>query len=213
MVVMVFVQMGGGGGDGVRSAGSVDGPGSPLLFAGGVVAAAAMVLPGLSGGYLLLLLGLYVPILDAVDQVKMSLQARDAAAMVSVLWVVVPLGLGVLVGIVGVSHLIRLLLQRFEKLTIGVLLGLLLGAFLGLYPFQRPVAPEPGTIIRARVVTQDMIAAGEMKKDWPTAYFAPTPMQAGMSLLLIAAAAASTLMVARVGQRRPREEVETTTRG
>jgi putative membrane protein len=202
MLAMLLVQAGG------TVAAGAGGPGAPLLFAGGVVAAAAMVLPGVSGGYLLLLLGLYIPILDAVDQIKIGLRARDLGAMIAVVWVVAPLGLGVLVGVVGVSHLIKWLLMRFEKVTVGVLLGLLLGAFLGLYPFQRPVEPEPGTVIRGRVVTQEVLEAGEVKpKDWPVAYFAPSAAQIGVSLLLIGAAATSTVMISRVGRRRPKAEI------
>jgi putative membrane protein len=203
MIAMVLVQAG------ARAAGDAAGPGTLLLFAGGVVASAAMVLPGLSGGYLLLLLGLYVPILDAIDSVKNALQARDAAAMIGVLGLVIPLGAGIVVGIVGVSHLVRFLLRRFEKITMGVLLGLLVGAFLGLFPFQRPVEPEPGTIIKGQVVTRKALDAGEIKpKDWPVEYFAPGVMQVGVSLLLIAAAASSTLMIARTGRRSPATEVQ-----
>jgi putative membrane protein len=196
MVLMVLVQDGGS-----AAAPGAGGPSPLRLLAGGMVAAAAMVLPGVSGGYLLLLLGLYVPILDAVDQVKTSLQARDVNAMVSVLGVVVPLGIGVVVGIVGVSHILRWLLRRYEKITMGVLLGLLLGAFLGLYPFQRPVEPPPGAVIKGQIVTAQALEAGSLKaKDWPVEYFTPSPGQVALSVLLIAAAAASTLVISRLGR-------------
>lgn len=195
MIAMVSVQAGGaaaGGGEG--------GPGALRLFLGGVVAAAAMVLPGVSGGYLLLLLGLYVPILDAIDQVKDALRARDVSAALGTLHIIIPLGLGVVGGIAGVSHLVRWLLRRFEKLTVGVLLGLLIGAFLGLYPFQRPVPPEPGQVIKGREMTAEAIA--QLKaKDWPVEYFTPGPGQVVASLVLVAGAAASTLLMARVGRR------------
>jgi putative membrane protein len=203
MVVMVAAQA--GGQTAVATAG---GPGMLQYLIGGMVAAAAMVLPGVSGGYLLLLMGLYVPILDAIDQLKQAVSARDVAAAMATWRLVIPLGLGVGAGIVGVSHLVKWLLERFEQLTLGVLLGLLLGAFLGLYPFQRPVEPEPGAVIKGRVVTQQMLDTSEIKaKDWPTRYFTPSAVQVGWSILLIGAAASSTLMIARVGRRRQSEEV------
>jgi putative membrane protein len=203
MVAMVTVQAGGR-----LSPAAGGGPGVVQLLVGGIVAAAAMVLPGVSGGYLLLLMGLYVPILDAIDQVRSAASARDVSAAIATWRVVIPLGLGVVIGIVGVSHLVKWLLERFERLTVGVLLGLLLGAFLGLYPFQRAAEPEVGTIIKGRVVTQQMIDAQEIKaKDWPTRRFTPSAMQVGVSILLIGAAASSTSLIARAGRRRPRVEV------
>jgi putative membrane protein len=112
-----------------------------LLLLSGTAGAGAMILPGLSGGYLLLLLGQYLPILGAVDKLKQVL-----------------LSVGVVVGIVVISNLVRFALERFPKATLGVLLGLLLGAVVGLWPFQHGVPPKPGDVIRGRAVTAAEIA-------------------------------------------------------
>ncbi len=113
-------------------------PGPGLLFVSGAAGAAAMILPGVSGGYLLLLLGSYLPILGAIDQLKTGLRgdldlARQA---MGTLW---PLALGVAVSIMGMSNLLRWLLRRHAQPALGVLLGLLLGAVIGIWPFQRAV--------------------------------------------------------------------------
>lgn len=170
------------------------------LFAGGTLAAAAMVLPGISGGYLLLLMGLYVPILDAIDAFKSAAFAGELDAAIQSLWVVVPVGLGVVAGVVGVSHLVKWLLARWERPTSGVLLGLILGAFLGLFPFQVGVLPQPGQTIKGRVMTPELIA--ELgKKDWPIEYFSPTPLQVIVSLALVIAATLMTLALAHLSSR------------
>ncbi|MEM8496248.1 MAG: DUF368 domain-containing protein, partial [Planctomycetota bacterium] len=131
MAALAVYQSAGGGSDVERS-------GFVFMLLAGVAGASAMILPGVSGGYLLLVLGVYVPILAGVDAFKDGLKTQDLEILTSVgLAVVLPVGLGVVLGVVGVSNLLKWLLERFEKATLGVLLGLLLGAVVGLWPFQQ----------------------------------------------------------------------------
>ena len=109
------------------------------LFLAGLTAFAAMLLPGLSGSYLLLLSGQYVPVLDAVDGLKLALSAGSGLhwqALAASAKVLVPFAAGTLAALVGMSNLLRLLLDRQRALMLGFLLGLLVGAVLGLWPFQ-----------------------------------------------------------------------------
>ena len=178
------------------------GPQYGLLFVAGLAGASAMILPGVSGGYLLLILGQYIPILSAIDDLKQGLLASGGPDMdlaMSAVKVCIPVGLGVAAGVVGVSNLIRWLLRRFEKATLGMLLGLLFGAVLGLWPFQRGVAPEVGSVVKGRVMTDELIAKLE-PKDYPLAAFAPTGAQVGMALGLIVAGFAAAQGVARIGR-------------
>ena len=180
------------------------GPDIPLLFASGLAASAAMILPGVSGGYLLLLLGQYERVLDSVDQLKRGLlggtagSGPDYALLLDAMQVVVPLGLGVVAGVVGVSHLLRWLLRRYEKATLGALLGLLLGAVVGLWPFQQSRAPEPGDVIDGRIVSA-VNAADFSLEDWPVVRFDPSGAQVGGALALIAAGFGATVVIGRLG--------------
>jgi putative membrane protein len=180
------------------------GAATALLLAAGVAGAGAMILPGVSGGYLLLLLGQYLPILGAVDRLKEVLlglrgAGLDTALLAESLAVLIPVGLGVVVGLVAVSNVLRWTLDRYPKATLGLLLGLLLGAVAGLWPFREPVAPQPGDVIRGRVWTE--AHAPEIDPaDWPLAPFRPEPGQALAALALIAVGFASTLAVDRVGR-------------
>lgn len=113
-------------------------PSAPLLAFAGFGAFAAMMLPGLSGGYLLVLSGQYVTILGAVDGVKtglLSAGSPDWESLVGTFRVLVPFAVGALAALVGVSNLIRHLLRVQRSATLGVLLGLLAGAVFGLWPF------------------------------------------------------------------------------
>lgn len=174
-----------------------------LLFAAGLAGASAMILPGVSGGYLLLLLGQYEPILGAIDDLKGGLLGRgghgfDPALVLQAARVVTPVGLGVALGIVGVSNLLKWLLERFEKATLGALLGLLVGAVVGLYPFRAPTQPEAGHVHRGAALSADEAAALD-PKHWPLARFDPGPGQAAGALALLLAGLAATLAVDRIG--------------
>ncbi|MCA9754365.1 MAG: DUF368 domain-containing protein [Candidatus Eisenbacteria bacterium] len=165
----------------------------------GLAGASAMILPGISGGYLLLLMNEYIPILSAIDAVKVALQARDiGAALGPGLSVVLPVGIGVVLGVVGVSNLLRYLLARFSKPTLGALLGLLVGAVVGLWPFQRPISPVPGeTVIKGQVVTLENLAEFEVE-DFPTERFTPTGGQVGAAIGIMVAGLAFTFLLAKV---------------
>ena len=171
-----------------------------MLFFAGLAGASAMVLPGISGGYLLLVLGQYVPILGSIDRAKDAVAAKDLAAFAQELHVVVPLGLGVLFGVVAVSNAVRWLLSRHEKPTLGLLLGLLLGAVVGLWPFQQGVQPSPGDVVRGRVMTAELIAELE-PEDYPTEFFQPNRVQVFGSCGLVLAGWSATLAIARLGFR------------
>ena len=177
-----------------------------LLFVAGVAGASAMILPGISGGYLLLILGQYLTILGAIDQLKTGLlgengERSDWGAVGGALHVFPPVALGVAVGIVGVSNLIRFLLSRFEKATLGVLLGLLLGAVLGLWPFQQGVRPQPGERVKGRVMTGELIARLD-PTDYPLKRFPPSPRQLAGAAGLVVAGFLITQGVALVGRNR-----------
>jgi putative membrane protein len=177
--------------------------GVPMMFIAGVAGASAMILPGVSGGYLLLVLGVYVPVLSAVDALKEALKANDlASASDSILGVVLPVGIGVAVGVLMISNLIKVVLERYEQPTLGALMGLLVGAVLGLWPFQEGVAPKVGEMFKGQVLTADRLAELGPHK-YPTEFFAPTFTDVMMALGLIGAGYMITTLVARVGGAKP----------
>lgn len=157
MIAMAFVRSG-------PVTDSITGSASHLmLLISGIATAAAMILPGISGGYLLLILGQYLTILGAIDKFKMAvinlvLTGSNWNELFGVSHVFLPFGIGVVVGVVAISNVIRTLLARYEKSTLGVLLGLLVGAVFGLWPFQRSFLPSVGEVVGGRVMTPNFIA-------------------------------------------------------
>ena len=185
----------------LQSTGVVGSGGSNFLtlFLAGLAGASAMILPGLSGGYLLLLMGQYVPILNAIDKFKDALSARDmGAAMEPALSVLLPVGLGVVMGVVVVGNLLKFLLNRYRKATLGFLLGLLIGSVAGLWPFRVGEMPNVGDIVKGEMVTAESLPEID-QEDWPTKTFQPNATQIGSSLGLVAIGLVITIGVSLIG--------------
>ena len=194
MVALAWLQMRGASSGEHRE-------GLVMMFGAGVAGASAMILPGVSGGYLLLVLGVYVPVLAAIDALKEALKAGDlTSAMDPTMSVVLPVGVGVGVGILVVSNLLRLVLERYEQPTLGVLMGLLVGAVFGLWPFQEGVPPKVGEMFKGEILTSERLA--ELTPDkFPTELYTPTFTGVMMSIGLIGVGYLVTTLVARVGSR------------
>lgn len=96
---------------------------SPLvLFAGGCIAVCAWILPGLSGSFILLVLGLYTSVIDAIKLLD----------VVTLFWV----ALGCVAGLMSFSRVLSYLLSRFHNLTVSVLVGFMLGSLPRIWPWK-----------------------------------------------------------------------------
>jgi putative membrane protein len=95
-----------------------------LLLSGGV-AICAMILPGISGSFILVLLGKYKYVLDAVNQ-------RDFLVLLLV-------GSGAVLGIVAFSRILGWFLKRYHDPTVAVLTGLMLGSLRKVWPWKETV--------------------------------------------------------------------------
>ncbi len=192
--IMVLMSLGDSGASGTEAS-------TGLLVLSGMAGAGAMILPGISGGYLLLLLGQYLPILGAIDKTKEALLGDagfNLELLLEALAVAVPVGIGVVVGVVGISNLLRWTLEKFPKPTLGLLLGLLVGAVVGLWPFQEGVPPDTGDTFKGRVLTEADLDEIE-EEDWRVERFDPTGGQIGLSIALVFAGLGATLLIDRVG--------------
>ena len=95
------------------------------LGLGGFFAGSAMMTPGLSGSYILLLTGTYKPIVDALDSLT----------DLSINWaVLIPGTLGLVLGILVFAKLTSVLLKRWPSVTFFAILGLICGSLIGLWP-------------------------------------------------------------------------------
>lgn len=97
-----------------------------LLFLVGMVAAATMVIPGVSGSFVLMLLGYYKPIVSTIGNLT------DFSLFWHNVLVLAPFGLGVLIGIVLIAKLIEYLLKKHETATYYAIIGFVTSSVIGL---------------------------------------------------------------------------------
>lgn len=109
-------------------------PGLWMVFLGGMVAISAMILPGISGSFVLLLFGLYHYVTWSLSE---TLFSRDGQAAVVVVTMVLAIG----VGLLTFSRVLRWLFARAHDATLAVLVGLMLGSLRKLWPFVS-LAPD-----------------------------------------------------------------------
>jgi len=111
------------------------------LFAG-ALGMSAMVLPGISGAYMLLILGRYENILGAIHEAKdYAVSFGGEGDIAAALSVIIPVGIGAVASLVGLSNLLKWLLHHHPQPTLGVLMGVLLGSVIGIWPFSGTTTP------------------------------------------------------------------------
>ncbi|MDU1904051.1 MAG: DUF368 domain-containing protein [Dysgonomonas sp.] len=96
-----------------------------FIILSGAIAICAMILPGISGSFILLLLGKYAFIMDAVSNFRINIIAL--------------FGLGAIVGIVSFSHFLSWLLEKYRNTTIALLTGVMIGSLNKVWPWKRVV--------------------------------------------------------------------------
>ncbi|MBG81357.1 MAG: hypothetical protein CMJ39_11710 [Phycisphaerae bacterium] len=144
-----------------------------MLLIAGAAGGATMVLPGVSGSYLLLVLGQYLVILSAISGLKDAIGGEGS--MEEPFKILLPVGIGAVIGIVVVSNVMQWFLQHVRITTLGVLMGFLLGAVLGLWPFHAPVQE---TLLATEYGMSPEQIENLKPRDWPVAGFTPTAGQA-----------------------------------
>ncbi|OOE33189.1 DUF368 domain-containing protein [Salinivibrio kushneri] len=138
---------------------------SPLtVFLAGAIAICAMILPGISGSFILLLLGMYSPILDAVHQTQFGLLGLFAV--------------GAVTGLLTFSHLLSWLLRRYYALTLAFLTGLMLGTLGKIWPWKHTLTWRTNSSGEQVPLMQDNLLPG--------AYEAIVGHPAQVSLAIIA---------------------------
>ncbi len=99
-----------------------------VLLAVGVIASATMIVPGVSGSMVLMLLGYYQTVLKAVTDLKDGLLGGNLPLALQQLEILVPFGVGVLIGIYAVAKLIEWLIRRYPVYTYSAILGLVVAS-------------------------------------------------------------------------------------
>jgi putative membrane protein len=104
-----------------------------FVFVCGAIAISALMLPGVSGSFMLLLMGMYAYVLGAV---KATLESLDPASML----VVVTFAAGCLVGMATFSRVLTWLFRRFHDQTMAALTGFMVGSLYKIWPWRNVIS-------------------------------------------------------------------------
>ena len=118
------------------------------LFFVGVIAAATMVFPGVSGSMVLLLLGYYNPILSTINAFIRAALSLDFAGIMAGVGVLAPFGIGMVIGIFAIAKLIEIIFAKFPLYAYWGIIGLIVAS-----PFAILAMGSFGTITVISVVT------------------------------------------------------------
>ncbi len=134
----------------------------PYLFLSGALAVCAMILPGISGAFILVLLGSYKTILDAVHE-------RD-------LKIVITVALGAIFGLLSFARLLKWMFSHYKNITLALLTGFILGSLNKIWPWKKVL--ETRTFGDKTKVIDDMNV-------WPSAFEGDNQLILAIILALI----------------------------
>ncbi|MCL2201634.1 MAG: DUF368 domain-containing protein [Oscillospiraceae bacterium] len=114
-----------------------------FLFIAGIVTGATLVVPGLSGAFILLILGLYPIIISTVSDIGTYLtNPANTALLGNIVTVLAPFGIGGLIGVIFMAKLMEKLLKNYHKQVYAVIMGMVVASLAAL--FQNPIVYQSG---------------------------------------------------------------------
>ncbi len=163
----------------------VDTPTHPaFIFLCGMISICAMLLPGISGSFVLLILGKYEYILTALSELL--------RADLKQLWVVLPFVLGCVVGIAAFARFLGWLLNKYEYPVVAWLVGLLIGTLWRIWPYQH---------------LETVVVRGKPRVIGNSPYF-PDSFEGGVAILMVVGLC-TVLIIEHLAARRQRAAAAT----
>jgi putative membrane protein len=103
-----------------------------MVFLSGVIAVSALILPGISGSFMLLLMGMYTLIIPAVKEALRTQEPRS-------LLILLTFAVGCLVGLATFSRLLSWTFRRYRETTLAVLTGFMIGSLNKIWPWRNVI--------------------------------------------------------------------------
>ena len=120
--------------------------GMMTLFIVGIISASTMIIPGISGSFVLMLLGYYKPIVDTIKNLtNLSLLKENII-------ILLPFGIGIIVGIIGVAKLIEYLLHKYPVKTYYGVLGFVTASIVAIIMPLLSVSPSLISVVLSIVL-------------------------------------------------------------
>ncbi len=139
-----------------------------MFFGAGALAICAMILPGISGSFILLLLGFYAPVMAAIKSFDLPVLAT--------------LGAGCVLGLLCFSRLLSWLLLRARVPTLGFLVGLMIGSLNKLWPWKETLT----TRINSHGVVEPLLQKNLLPHTYEQVVHEPSQLLAAAGFMLVA---------------------------
>jgi len=110
------------------------------LFFCGFIGIIAMILPGISGAFILLILGAYQTAINTVDDLFQSLITLNISLFKSAFIKILMLGLGAIIGIKSFSKLLNWMFKNYKNLTLAILTGFMIGSLNKIWPWKETLS-------------------------------------------------------------------------
>ncbi|MGN0401880.1 MAG: DUF368 domain-containing protein [Acetatifactor sp.] len=94
----------------------------------GIIASATMIIPGVSGSMVLMLLGFYFPVLNAIKELVAALIKFDVPVILSNCGILVPFGIGIVAGVFGIAKLMEIVFEKFPLYAYWAIIGLIVAS-------------------------------------------------------------------------------------
>lgn len=140
------------------------------VFVSGAIAICAMILPGISGSFILLLLGSYQLILSSIKDLKLT--------------IIAVFGAGCVVGLLSFSKLLSWMFKKYHDLTIAILTGFLVGSLNKIWPWKFTISNRTNSHGEVVPFIQENVLPANFNGD-PQIVLAIILALAGLGLILI----------------------------
>ena len=104
-----------------------------IIMLSGIIAISALMLPGISGSFILLLLGMYSTVIGAVKEFLSS------PGIGQNIYIIITFGVGCLIGLFTFSRVLSFTFKRYFHSTMAVMIGILIGSLNKLWPWRIPI--------------------------------------------------------------------------
>ena len=152
-----------------------------IIFLSGMIAICAMILPGISGSFILLLLGMYAPMLTAVKEWQLVTLCIFAS--------------GCVVGLLSFSHVLSWMFQYYKTMTLSLLGGFMLGSLNKVWPWKQTIE----SVVDRHGKEIPLVQNNILPHTFETLYSQPAYIW--FSILLIILGMVMVIVLEKIGQR------------
>ncbi len=156
-----------------------------IVFLSGMIAICAMILPGISGSFILLLLGMYAPMLTAVKELQLTTLCIFASGCVA--------------GLLSFSHVLSWMFQHYKTMTLSLLGGFMLGSLNKVWPWKQTIE----TVIDRHGKEIPLVQNNILPHTFETLYAQPPYMWFSIVLMLLGMG--MVIVLEKIGQKHVNE--------